>query len=442
MGDVPDLGSIPLMLTSNSILASNPYRWLRERHQEREPQPEQLLQPKQQTRQPDSQAPVEPGMRRGDEDDLEPEPEVESAAPIVVVADSEQKTTKRSRFVLLEAASADRSALVLAHQRLAWATSLLPDGCTAGTRVWLRWLPYPAMQQISEYQHSFILPSKLEALRSMLPRSMLTNGARCDARDRHGHWYPAYVADVTPTSGSASSVGREREAVLIHFVGLSERFREWFDLLEQEELAAGTSGGCRLAPLGFYTKRKARNWWLARDRWVAPAAAAAAMAQAGGAEAVASRHLGGPTAGAHAALRLLPACIVCNQADDREQTVLCEGCEHTILHTCCASPPMHRVPRGIWYCESCRARGGMAPTRESDTNVEPNVSPATIPAEAVPNQTHCGLVWLQNIRATMGPVHNSIFESRNFGWVRTEDVRLARQQSRQSATDGIGSRSG
>jgi hypothetical protein len=358
-------------------------------------------------------------------------------SPIVVVANSEQKTTKRSRFVLLEAASADRSALVLAHQRLAWATSLLTDGCTAGTRVCLRWLPYPAMQQISEYQHSFILPSRLEAPRSMLPRSMLTIGARCDARDRHGHWYSAYVVDVAPTSaGGASSVGREREAVLTHFVGWSERFREWFDLLEQEELAAGTSGGCRLAPLGFYTKRKARNWWLARDRWVAPAATAAAMAQAGGAEAVASRHVGGPTAGAHAALRLLPACIVCNQADDREHMILCEGCERTILHTYCASPPMDEVPQGIWYCGSCHARGGMAPTRETDTDVETNESPAAILAEAVPNQTHCGLVWLTNIRATMGPAysnHRALANPRNFGWARTEDVLLARQQSRQSA---------
>ena len=259
-----------------------------------------------------------------------------------------QQSARRERWNLLSAAEEDAVALVLAYQRLAWATSLVEDG----PECLLDYLPLDAMVQIAEYQHSFVLPCMPPTPTVMLPRRVLCQvGVRCDAQDVHGDWYTAYVAAVNESA----------VRVLIHFVGWSEEFREWFDLDEQETLIKRGSGG-RIAPLGRFTKRATqRSWWLAHDQW----------APQGRRERLQTPARSSCISGTHDPfdLRLLPACKVCNQAVDSENTILCEGCEDSIKHTYCCTPPMEEPPEGIWYCPDCRLRAGMPAAQVVDDHV-------------------------------------------------------------------------
>ena len=259
------------------------------------------------------------------------------SATTAVVAGAELPSAQRERWELVGEAAAPTASLVLAYQRLAWATALL-DGAANAACVLVE-LPFPAMVQIAEYQHTF----KPEAAGRAEPPSredLLTEGFRCDAQDRHGDWYPAYVAETRATKQ------RETEEVLIHFVGWSAKFREWLNIEEQRRLAEG-EGDSRLAPLGRFSdatsRRGARRWWLASDTWAQPEV----CAEPGATGAAGSWLLQGGRD-----LRLLPACRVCNVPSDAPSVVLCEGCEASIVHTYCASPPMvrRRLPGSQLRC--------------------------------------------------------------------------------------------
>jgi hypothetical protein len=319
-----------------------------------------------------------------------------------------RQSARRERWALLAAADGDQAALVLAYQRLAWATCLLVDqrSCgSVGSKSPLDYLPLDAMEQIAEYQHSFVLPCHPSAPSMMLPRSVLCQvGFRCDAQDIHGDWYTAYVAAVDEPS----------TRVLIHFVGWSEKFREWFNLDEQERLME-SGHSCRIAPLGRFTKRaKERRWWLAHDRWALTDSQPWAMPTSAPSTSIWTRDTEQIRA---FDIRLLPACKVCNQAVDAENTVLCEGCEDSIRHTYCYAPPMEAPPEGIWYCVDCRARAGMPVAQETDDHAA-----AAAMAHAA-DDSFGGLVWLPNCRAHMGG-DDSSSNTRPFGWVMKRDVHM------------------
>ena len=111
-------------------------------------------------------------------------------------------------------------------------------------------------------------------------------------------------------------------------------------------LAEG-EGDSRLAPLGRFSdatsRRGARRWWLASDTWAQPEV----CAEPGATGAAGSWLLHGGRD-----FRLMPACRVCNVPSDAPSVVLCEGCEASIVHTYCASPPMvrRRLPGSQLRC--------------------------------------------------------------------------------------------
>jgi hypothetical protein len=333
------------------------------------------------------------------------EEEAEPPESVTVVAGEVHQTAKRERWALLTEADGDQAALVLAYQRLAWATALLAGERSGhGAECALVYLPFPAMEQIAQYQHDFVLPATLIAPIVMPSRGLLLKeGFRCDARDCHGDWYPAYVAAADEAAAR----------VQIHFVGWSQKFREWLALDEQER-AEGHE--CRLAPLGSHTaaKAKKRGRWLAHDRWAnSQGCASTAATSIWERDTRTVRSLD---------LRLVPACRVCNQAVDSENTVLCEGCERNIMHTYCHAPPMETPPGGIWYCADCRARAGLAAAYETDDHVA-----AVAVAEAA-DHSFGGLIYLPYIR-------NGQFQSnggRQFGWVWKDERALSRQMTEQS----------
>jgi hypothetical protein len=49
-------------------------------------------------------------------------------------------------------------------------------------------------------------------------------------------------------------------------------------------------------------------------------------------------------------------CMRCNQGDNMDVLVLCDGCDRG-CHTYCMKPPIERVPRGKWYCSHCITSG-------------------------------------------------------------------------------------
>lgn len=52
------------------------------------------------------------------------------------------------------------------------------------------------------------------------------------------------------------------------------------------------------------------------------------------------------------------SCCICNQAEDEELTILCDGpgCNKE-THMYCLQPPLYEVPAGEWFCDTCDPLG-------------------------------------------------------------------------------------
>lgn len=85
-------------------------------------------------------------------------------------------------------------------------------------------------------------------------------------------------------------------------------------------------------------------------------------------------------------------CIYCSRSADDDLLLLCDGCE-AAAHTYCLSPPLSKVPRGDWFCETCvfeaesattstangrkRTRNVITSTRTQSGASSPNSPPAS-----------------------------------------------------------------
>eukprot|EP00698_Gefionella_okellyi_P009169 TRINITY_DN2311_c0_g1_i2.p1 TRINITY_DN2311_c0_g1~~TRINITY_DN2311_c0_g1_i2.p1 ORF type:complete len:161 (-),score=9.53 TRINITY_DN2311_c0_g1_i2:76-558(-) len=45
-------------------------------------------------------------------------------------------------------------------------------------------------------------------------------------------------------------------------------------------------------------------------------------------------------------------CVICGKTDDAAHSLLCDGCDKP-YHMRCLRPPLHRVPKGDWFCPRC-----------------------------------------------------------------------------------------
>lgn len=48
------------------------------------------------------------------------------------------------------------------------------------------------------------------------------------------------------------------------------------------------------------------------------------------------------------------ACEICFKSTDDSEMLLCDACDLG-FHMSCLNPPLLRVPRGLWECESCQS---------------------------------------------------------------------------------------
>lgn len=46
-------------------------------------------------------------------------------------------------------------------------------------------------------------------------------------------------------------------------------------------------------------------------------------------------------------------CRICRRNKDDESLLLCDGC-NAGFHLYCLRPPLHSIPRGDWFCASCK----------------------------------------------------------------------------------------
>ncbi|CAN0525887.1 unnamed protein product, partial [Ectocarpus sp. 8 AP-2014] len=51
----------------------------------------------------------------------------------------------------------------------------------------------------------------------------------------------------------------------------------------------------------------------------------------------------------------LCSCRKCYGKQDPELALLCEHCDDE-YHTYCLDPPLTEVPKGKWYCDTCKAK--------------------------------------------------------------------------------------
>uniref|UniRef100_A0A5K3EW47 Bromodomain adjacent to zinc finger domain protein 1A n=2 Tax=Mesocestoides corti TaxID=53468 RepID=A0A5K3EW47_MESCO len=58
-------------------------------------------------------------------------------------------------------------------------------------------------------------------------------------------------------------------------------------------------------------------------------------------------------------------CRICRRNKDDESLLLCDGC-NSGFHLYCLRPPLHSIPRGDWFCLSCKPP--TAPSRSATTN--------------------------------------------------------------------------
>jgi integrase len=50
-------------------------------------------------------------------------------------------------------------------------------------------------------------------------------------------------------------------------------------------------------------------------------------------------------------------CVICGSPEDEAHLLLCDGCPTGHYHTTCLTPPLMRVPDGLWLCPACNPAG-------------------------------------------------------------------------------------
>ena len=65
-------------------------------------------------------------------------------------------------------------------------------------------------------------------------------------------------------------------------------------------------------------------------------------------------------------------CRICRRNKDDDRLLLCDGC-NSGFHLYCLRPPLYAIPRGDWFCASCKpptrpAAGNAVSAANGDTN--------------------------------------------------------------------------